>query len=107
VRSDNSSWAVLGTVSCDSSGRYSYEWKPESAGAYSFRASWSGDTGHTGADSNVSSVRVISSSLVMLGGMMIVLAAVAVIVYTVSRRVGRVNEYPVMQRLYISDNRGI
>jgi hypothetical protein len=39
----------------------------------------------------------MSSSLVMLGIMFIALAAVAVVVYAVSRRVGKVNEYPVVQ----------
>ena len=93
LRSDNSSWVILETMSCGLNGRYSYEWKPESAKVYYVRASWSGDSSHAGADSNVSSVRVMSSSLVLLGAMMIVLAAVAVVVYAVSRRVGKANEY--------------
>jgi Na+-transporting methylmalonyl-CoA/oxaloacetate decarboxylase gamma subunit len=33
----------------------------------------------------------------MMGIMLIVLAAVAVVMYAVSRRVGKVNEYPVAQ----------
>ncbi len=94
VRSDNSSWTLLSTVSCGSNGRYSYEWRPASAGVYSIRASWSGDTEHAGADSNVSSVRVISSGWVSLGITVILLVAVAVVVFVVSRRVGKVNEYP-------------
>ena len=97
VRSENSSWDVLGTAVCGLNGRYSYEWKLGYAGAYYVRAGWSGDTNHAGADSNVSSVRVLSSSLVLLGIMMIVLAVIAVVVYAVSRRVGKVNEYPVVQ----------
>jgi len=97
VRSDNSSWTVLGTVSSSSNGQYSYEWKPRSAGTYFFRASWSGDTGHAGADSNVSSARVISSNWVWLGATMLLLAVVAVVVFAVSRRVGTVPEYPVTQ----------
>ena len=97
VRSENSSWVVLGTAACGLNGRYSYEWKPGSAGAYYVRAGWSGDMSHAGTDSNVSSVRVISSSLVLLGIMMIMLAVIAVVVYAVSRRVGKVNEYPVVQ----------
>jgi hypothetical protein len=97
LRSENSSWTVLGTATCGANGQYSYEWKPESAGAYYVRAGWSGDTNHAGADSNVSSFRVFSSSLVLLGIMMIALVAIAVVVYAVSRRVGKVNEYPVVQ----------
>jgi len=97
VHADNSSWAVLETVSSDSNGRYSYEWKPASPGTYSIRASWSGDSGQAGADSNVTSVRVISSSWIFFGAMMVLLVAVAVVVYAVSRRVGRVNEYPTTQ----------
>lgn len=97
LRSENSSWVILETMSCGLNGRYSYEWKPESARMYYVRASWSGDSSHAGADSNVSSVRVMSSSLVLLGAMMLVLAVVAVVVYAVSRRVGKVSEYPVSQ----------
>jgi len=97
LRSENSSWIFLGTAACDVNGRYSYEWDPKSAGAYYFRAGWSGDTTHAGADSNVSSIRVLSSSVVLLAVMMIVLVVVAGVVYAVSRRVGKVNECPVVQ----------
>jgi len=97
AKRDNSSWTVLGSVSCGSSGGYSYEWKPASAGVYSIRASWSGDTDHAGADSNVDSVRVISSSWVFLGFAVVLLAVVAVVVYVASRRVGKVSEYLVVQ----------
>ncbi len=97
VRSDNSSWVVLRIVSCDSGGAYSYDWKPASSGLYFVRASWSGDADYAGADSSVGSVRVVSSGLVMLGIVCVVLVAAAAVVYAVSRRVGRVNEYPVAQ----------
>jgi len=97
LRSENSSWILLGTAACDVNGRYSYEWNPKSAGAYYLRAGWSGDTTHAGADSNVSSIRVLSSSVVLLAVMMIVLVVVAGVVYALSRRVGKVNEYPVVQ----------
>lgn len=93
----NSSWAVLGTVSCDSNGRYSYEWKPESSGLYHIRASLSGDADHAGADSSVASVRVISSSLIFLGIAIAVLVAAAAVLFAVSRRVGKINEYPIAQ----------
>lgn len=88
LRSDNSSWVILKILSCGSDGRYSYDWKPESAGMFYFRASWSGDSSHAGADSSTNSVRVISSSLVLLGIVVILLVAVAGAVYAVSRRVG-------------------
>jgi hypothetical protein len=94
VRSEDSAWIVLGTLSCGLNGRFSYEWTPESSKVYYVRASWSGDSSHAGADSNACSVRVMSSSLVLLGFMMIVLAAIAIVVYALSRRVGKVNEYP-------------
>jgi hypothetical protein len=97
VRSGNSDWAILGAVLTGSSGRYSYEWMPDSAETYSLRSSWSGDTDHAAADSNISSVRVISSSLVYLGIIVILLVAIAAVVLAVSRRVGKVNEYPVVQ----------
>ena len=97
LRSENSSWILLGTAACDANGRYSSEWNPKSAGAYYVRAGWSGDTTHAGADSNVSSFRVLQSSVILLGIVMIVLVVVGGIVYAVSRRVGKVNEYPVVQ----------
>jgi hypothetical protein len=97
TRSEDSTWVILEAMACGLNGRYSHEWKPDSAKVYYVRASWSGDSTHAGADSNVSSVRVVSSSLVMLAVMFIVLAAVAVVVYAVSRRVGKVNEYSVAQ----------
>lgn len=97
LRSENSTWIILETMSCGLNGRYSYEWKPKSAAVYYVRASWSGDSSHAGAESNVSSVRVMSSSLIMLGIMGIVLVTVAFVVYAVSRRVGKINEYPVPQ----------
>jgi hypothetical protein len=93
----NSSWTVLGTVSSDSGGRYSYDWKPASSGLYFVRASWSGDANHAGTDSNVGSVRVVSSNLIFLGIVCIALVAVALVVYAASRRVGKINEYPVAE----------
>ncbi len=99
VRSSNSnaSWTVLRTVSCDSSGRYSYDWKPASSGLHYVRASWSGDSDHAGAGSGVGSVRVISSSLVFLGIAGVVLVVLAIIVFAASRRVGKLPEYPIAQ----------
>ena len=88
MRSGNSSWVILETLSLGSNGRYSYEWTPKSAGTYYVRASWSGDSSHAGADSSTSSVRVISLSLVLLGIVVILLVAIAGVVYAVSRRVG-------------------
>jgi len=97
VKSDNSSWTVLSTVATDSNGRYSHDWKPKSTGSYSLRSSWSGDSNHAGADSNVSSVRVLSSSWIYLGITVISLVVVAVVVYAVSKRVGRADEIPMAQ----------
>lgn len=97
VRSENSSWSVLATVLSGSEGRYSYEWTPDSAGSYFVRASWSGDMSHVGADSNISSIRIMSSSLIFLGVILALLAAAAIIVYAVSRRVGKVPDYSVAQ----------
>ena len=97
VRSENSSWSVLATVPCGSNGQYSYEWTPDSAGSYFLRASWSGDLSHASADSNINSLRVMSSSLIFLGLILALLAVAAIIVYAVSRRVGKVPDYPVAQ----------
>jgi len=59
LSSDGSSWGVLTIVEIDSSGQYSYMWTPHSAGTYYLRASWSGDTDHMGADSDVCALRVV------------------------------------------------
>lgn len=92
MRSDNSSWVILKTLSCGSNGRYSCDWKPESTGMYYFRASWSGDSTHAGADSSIGSVRVVSSSLVLLGIVVVSLVAVASVVYAASRRIVKVQQ---------------
>jgi hypothetical protein len=97
VRSENSSWIVLATVSLGSNGQYFYEWTPTASGSFFVRASWSGDTSHASADSYIGSIRVMSSSLIFLGVILALLAGVAVIVYAVSRRVGKVPDYPVAQ----------
>jgi len=58
IRSDGS-WDVLAIVKTDSNGQYSYMWTHQSSGTYDVRASWSGDTDHVGADSDVHTLTVI------------------------------------------------
>jgi len=79
-RSDNSSWTLLKTVSTDSRGQYSYLWNPSSARTYSIRASWSGDADHAGADSSISTLRVIPISWILIAIVSIVLVSIAVVI---------------------------
>ena len=85
VSSRGSSLSVLGTVTTDSDGRYSYTWSPSSGGMYSVRASWSGDADYAGADSNICTVTVVPLEWLIMGVTIIVLL-VALLVVTIATR---------------------
>ncbi|MFQ5999962.1 MAG: Ig-like domain-containing protein, partial [Candidatus Bathyarchaeia archaeon] len=86
VSSGGSPLSVLGTVTTDSDGRYSYTWSPPSVGIYSIRASWSGDADYAGADSNVSTVTVVPLEWLIMGVTIIVLLVMLLVVTIVTRR---------------------
>jgi hypothetical protein len=86
VSSSGSPLSVLVTVVTDSDGRYSYTWRPSSAGIHSMRASWSGDTDYAGADSGVCTLIVIPLELLMMGVAVIVLLVVLLVVTLATRR---------------------
>jgi hypothetical protein len=52
------SWNSLQTVSTDSSGSYSYDWTPNSAGTYQVKASWIGNIDYEETTSSSVSIKV-------------------------------------------------
>jgi len=86
VSSGGSRLIVLANVATDPDGRYSYAWKPSSAGTYSIRASWSGDADYAGVDSNVCTLVVVPLEWLMIGIMTIFLLAVLLVVLIATRR---------------------
>lgn len=88
------SWDGLTTVSTDADGEYSYAWRPPSGGIYQVRASWSGDGDYVGADSNISTLTVISNDWILIGTVAIVLITIAIIVALLARQANPVETPP-------------
>lgn len=86
VSSSGSPLSALATVVTDSDGRYSYTWRPSSAGISSIRASWSGDAEYAGADSSTCTLIVVPLEWLMMGIMIIVLLIVLFIITLATRR---------------------
>jgi hypothetical protein len=86
VSSSGSPLSMLVTVVTDSDGRYSYTWRPSSAGIYSIRASWSGDADYAGADSGICTLIGVPLEWLMMGVTVIVLLIVLLVVTLVTRR---------------------
>jgi hypothetical protein len=84
-RAYDSEWAVLKTLFSDSNGHYSYVWSPETAETYYIKASWSGDTDHAGAESNIKTL-VIVPMISILVVVSLVSVTIAFVVFAVSRR---------------------
>ena len=59
VAKSASQWSFLGTALTDSDGKFSFLWIPKSASTYYIRASWSGDSDYTGADSDIHTLMVV------------------------------------------------
>jgi signal peptidase len=55
---DGNSWTLLTMVTSAADGSYQYKWTPKEAGAYVLKASWNGDGGYFGADSETVNVLV-------------------------------------------------
>jgi hypothetical protein len=56
----NDTWSTMIKVTSNSSGTYSYEWKPDSSGSYKIIASWEGDGSYYGASSEAVTVLVVA-----------------------------------------------
>ena len=85
VKIDTSPWTVLGTTQTDSNGRFTYAWSADSAGTCYVRANWSGDDIYSNADSPIQTVTVLSTFLVALLAVFLVLVAVGVVDFVMSR----------------------
>ena len=83
--SDDSEWMILETVLSDSNGHYSYVWNPNSAKIYYISASWSGDTDHVDANSNIQTLIMIPINWILIT-IMIVSVTIAIVIFAVSRR---------------------
>ena len=86
VSSNGSPLDLLVTVVTDSDGRYSYTWRPSSAGMSSIRASWSGDADYAGADSSISTLIVVPLEWLIMGATVIVLLVVLLVITLATRR---------------------
>lgn len=78
--------SVLVTVVTDSEGRYSYTWRPSSAGTHSVRAGWSGDADYAGADSSVYTLIAVPLEWLTMGVTVLVLLGVLLVVTLATRR---------------------
>lgn len=86
IKTNNLPWTVLASVTTDSSGRFVYVWSAQASGICCIRASWSGDDYYTGADSPTWTLIVFSQFFVLLLAVAVILAAVGVAVFLMSRR---------------------
>lgn len=84
---NTSPWNALGTAATDTGGHFAYAWNPEASGTYYIRASWSGDSEHATADSQVGTVTVLSVFFILTFGLIAALAAVGVVVFLMTRQI--------------------
>jgi hypothetical protein len=83
---NGSPWIVLGNVTTDSSGQFTYVWSAETAGVGYIRASWSGDDAYAGADSPTLTVTVLSTFFIVLLVITIILVGIGVAIFVMSRK---------------------
>jgi len=86
MRTNNSPWTVLGTVTTDSDGHYSTLWAVSAGGMCSVRASWSGNGSYAAADSPVRSITSLSTFFVLLLAIVLVLVIVGAVAYFLTRQ---------------------
>jgi hypothetical protein len=86
MRTNNSPWAVLDTVTTDSEGRYSTAWAVSASGMCSVRASWSGNGNYAATDSPVRSITSLSTFFVLLLAIVIILVIVGTVAYFLTRQ---------------------
>jgi len=84
-KTGGSSWNVLAIVSTDLNGKFYYKWNAQGAGVFYFRASWSGDDGYAGADSQVVVLTVMSGFFVALIITTVALTSVGIALLAMSR----------------------
>jgi nitrous oxidase accessory protein len=57
-RSNGENWTTLATVTTDSEGEYSYDWKTTEPGSYEVKTTWEGDDNTLASESNLLNVAV-------------------------------------------------
>ncbi len=85
-KAGDSEWIILDTLLTDSSGHYSHMWNPKSGNKYHISASWSGDTDHAGANSNIQTLMVIPIEWILIAIVSIVFVAITTAAFVALRR---------------------
>jgi hypothetical protein len=85
IRTNNSPWTVLNTVTTDSNGQFSYAWLVGTGGICNVRTSWSGNDEHSVADSPIQTVTSLSTFFILLLTATGILVAVGTVTYLTSR----------------------
>ncbi len=86
LKSNNSPWTILTVVMTESNGRFTYLWKADVAGVNHFRAGWSGDNDHVGADSQVQILFTFSFFFILLLAVVAVLICLGLIMLFMSQQ---------------------
>ena len=85
ANTNGAAWTVIGMVKTKSNGSFEYIWLAETAGSYSVRAGWSGNTQYTGAMSSAKNVTVLPLFSTSLIGMAIIAAIIGVVAFLVAK----------------------
>ena len=86
LKKNSASWTVLGKVTTDSSGQFSYLWIPEADGVCYIRGSWSGKSDYLGSDSVIRSITVLPTFLVLFLGSLVIILCVCIAVTAFAKR---------------------
>lgn len=86
VKANNSPLTALDTVTTNSVGEFTYTWKPDVAGMYYVRVSWSGNRNYAGTDSSAHHVMVFPVFLIALLIIISVLVGIGIIASFVARQ---------------------
>jgi hypothetical protein len=86
IKINNSPWIVLGTVTTNQGGHFTYIWSAEDAGICYIRSSWSGNNDYAGADSTIQTVTILSTFFVLLLAVTLILVCLGTVVFFISRQ---------------------
>ena len=86
IKTNNSPWIVLDTITTNQNGYFTYTWNTEDAGICYVRSSWSGNNDYAGADSTIQTVTVLSTFFVLLLAITAILVCMGIIVFIMSRQ---------------------
>jgi hypothetical protein len=86
IKINNSPWIVLGTITTNHDGYFTYTWSTEDAGICYIRSSWSGDDEYAGVDSTIQTVTVLSAFFVLLLATTAILVCVGIAAFIMSRQ---------------------